>query len=70
MSFNADSNVGKMLDDPAASKVLLKYVPTLGDKGIQAKMARGLSLRKIASFPQAGITPEKLQSIENELAAL
>ena len=70
MSFDADSNVGAMLDDPAASKVLLKHIPTLGERGIQAKMARGLSLRRIASFPQAKITPEKLQAIESELASL
>ncbi len=70
MTFNADSKVGEMLADPAASQVLLKHLPGLGTPGPMTAMARALSLTAIARFPQANITPEKLKTIVDELATL
>jgi hypothetical protein len=33
-------------------------------------MARGMTLKAVAGFPQAGITPEKLQAILADLAKI
>jgi len=70
MAFNADSKMGELLDNPEARAVLVKVLPSFDPTSPMLKMARGMSLKTIASFPQANITTAKLQEIVGELEKL
>jgi hypothetical protein len=70
MGFNADTKMGVMLDDPAAKEVLLKFLPEIKTAGPMLNLARGMTLKTVAGFPQAKISPEKLQAIVAELEKL
>ena len=70
MAFNADSKMGVMLDDPAAKAVLVKFLPEIQTAGPMLNLARGMSLKQVAGFPQAKISSEKLQAIVAELEKL
>jgi hypothetical protein len=70
MGFNADTKMGVMLDDPAAKEVLLKCLPEINTAGPMLNLARGMTLKTVAGFPQAKISPEKLQAIVAELEKL
>jgi hypothetical protein len=70
MAFNGDTKMGVMLDDPTAKAVLLKFLPEIKTAGPMLKLARGMSLKQVAGFPQAKIPPEKLQAILAELEKL
>lgn len=70
MGYDADTKMGALLDDPAAKEVLLKFLPEIGTAGPMLNMARGMTLRAISGFPQAKISPEKLQAIVTELEKL
>jgi hypothetical protein len=67
MAFNADSKFGDLLDNPAAKAVLSKHLPELDKAGPMLNMARGMTLRAVAGFPQANIPPDKLKAIVAEL---
>jgi hypothetical protein len=67
MAFNADTKMGVLLDNPATKEVLLKFLPEIKTAGPMLNMARGMTLRAVSGFPQAKITPEKLQAIVAEL---
>jgi hypothetical protein len=67
MGFSGDSKLGELLSNPAANEILLKHLPEIKSAGPMLNMARGMSLSAIARFPQAKITPEKLQAIIDEL---
>jgi len=66
----SDSEIGEMMDDPAARVILEKYLPkTTGDA--KFKMARGFTLDFIAKHDQFGeMTEENLAVVQRELAAL
>jgi hypothetical protein len=70
MGFNADTKMGVMLDDPVARTVLVKFLPEIETAGPMLKLARGMSLKQVAGFPQAKISAEKLQAIVTELEKL
>jgi len=70
MGFNGDTKMGVMLDDPAAKAVLLKFLPQISTAGPMLNMARGMTLKAVAAFPQAKIPPEKLQALVAELEKL
>jgi hypothetical protein len=70
MAFNGDTKMGVMLDDPVARAVLVKFLPQIETAGPMLKMARGMTLKQVAGFPQAKIPPEKLQAIIVELEKL
>jgi len=70
MGFNGDTKMGVMLDDAAAKAVLVKFLPQIETTGPMLNMARGMSLKQVAGFPQAKITPDKLQAIIAELEKL
>ena len=52
MAFSLDSKVKDILKNPAAAAVLDKYSPD-ASKNPQMKLVGGLTLRKLASFPQS-----------------
>ena len=70
MGFNGDTKMGVMLDDAAARAVLVRFLPEINTAGPMLNMARGMSLKQVAGFPQAKITPDKLQAIIAELEKL
>jgi hypothetical protein len=70
MRFNGDTKMGVMLDDPVAKAVLVKFLPQINTAGPMLNMARGMTLKQVAGFPQAQIPPEKLQQIVAELEKL
>ena len=69
MPFNADSTLKQVLADPAANEVLEKYMPGFSNHPLLS-MAMGMSLKTIAGFPQAGISPDKMKAILDDLAKL
>lgn len=69
-NYSADTNMGVLLDDPSAKEILAKHIPRLNNAGPMIKMARGMTLKTIAGFPQADIPAEKLQAIVSELSKL
>ncbi len=70
MAFSADSKLGELLDNPAAKAVLAKYLPDLDKAGPMLAMARGMTLKMVAGFPQANIPADKLKSIVADLEKL
>ena len=67
--LSVDSKIKDIMESEAAKAILERHIPGITtDK--QLKMAYGMSLRAIQKFPQAGITPEQIEGIEGELAAL
>jgi hypothetical protein len=70
MSFNADSKLGDLLDNAATKEVLVKFLPQISTAGPMLNMARGMTLKTLAAFPQAKITPDKLEAIVAELEKL
>lgn len=68
--YNADTKLGTLLDDPAAKEVLVRLIPEIKTAGAMLKLARGMSLTKISGYPQAKISPERLQAISAELEKL
>lgn len=71
MAFSLDSKVGDILDHPQARAILEKHVPLLKTVGSSTlAMARPMTLRQVAGFPQAGLTPDKLAAIVDDLSRL
>jgi hypothetical protein len=70
VAYGVDTKMGELLDNPSAKAVLTKYLPDLDKAGPMLNMARGMSLKQIAAFPQANIAPDKLKSIVEDLQKL
>jgi hypothetical protein len=69
MAFTADSTLKQVLADPQAKAVLEKHFPGFSSHPLIG-MAMGMSLKAVAGFPQAGISPDKLKAILDDLAKL
>ena len=67
MAFSLDSKVKDILKNPEAAAVLDKYSPS---KNPQMKLVGGLTLRKLASFPQSAFLKPHLEELEKELQAI
>jgi hypothetical protein len=69
MSFSVDSKLKDLLTDEQAAAVLRKHFP---DRSNDPRVQEVLyySLRQIAYYPEAGISQEKLQAIDEDLKAL
>lgn len=67
MAFSADTKLGELLDNPTAKAILAKHLPELEKAGPMLNMARGMTLKTVAGFPQANISAEKLQAIVADL---
>ena len=70
MGFSAESKLGEVLSDPAAYEVLARHFPALKSAGPMLAMARGMTLTAISRFPQAKMTPDKLQALVDDLQKL
>ena len=67
MAFSLDSKVKDILKNPAA--VLDKYSPD-ASRNPQMKLVGGLTLRKLASFPQSAFLKPHLEELDKELQAI
>ncbi len=63
------TDVGTLLDDPAAKAVLLKYVPGMAGSS-QIDMARGLSLKDLQQYAPDAMSDKVLAEIDAEFAKL
>ena len=61
MAFSLDSKVKDILKNPAAAAVLDKYSPD-ASRNPQMKLVGGLTLRKLASFPQSAFLNPRSES--------
>jgi hypothetical protein len=69
MAFSVNSRLKDLLDDDRAREVLRKYFPGRGDDP-RVNQVLYYSLREIASFPEAGISQEKLKAVDEDLKKL
>lgn len=69
MALSVDSKIKELMKNPAAADLLEQFTPGFKTNP-QMKMVQGLTFRKLSSFPQAGVTPEKLEAIDAALKAL
>lgn len=72
MAYTLDTNVGEILDDTGAVKILEKHVPGVS-KNPMIGMARGFTLKQILAMPQAkdaGLTEEMVKKVLAEINAL
>ena len=65
----ADTEIGTLLDDPAAKAILDKYVPGMTANS-QIEMARAMTLRSIQQYAPNDLTDAKLAQIDAEFAKL
>jgi len=62
-----DSKVKALKKNEKATEIIVKYSPGFATDP-QMKLVQGLTLRKLVSFPQAGLTEEQVAALEKELA--
>jgi hypothetical protein len=65
----SDTNIGTLMDDPAAHAVVDKHLPGMLD-GPQIGMARSMTLKAIQPYASDKITDQALADIDAELAKL
>jgi para-nitrobenzyl esterase len=65
----ADTDIGTLLDDPAARAVLDKHIPGFSSRD-QIDMARSMTLKGIQQYDSATITDKALADIDSDLAKL
>jgi hypothetical protein len=69
MAFDANSKIKDILANEEAKAVLDKHLPGFS-KDPQTKMASGMTLKAISSFPQAKVVKDKLPEILADLAKI
>ncbi len=69
MALTIDSKVKELMKNPKTADLLEKYAPGFKTNP-QMKLVGALTFRKLAGFPQAGISAEKLAEIDEALKAL
>lgn len=69
MAFSLDSKVKDILKNPEASGLYLSRTAD-ASKNPQMKLVGGLTLRKLASFPQSAFLKPHLEELEKELQAI
>ena len=65
----AATEIGTLLDDPAAKAVLQKHVPELVSNE-QIEMARGMTLKTVQQYAPDQMSDKKLADIDADLAKL
>jgi hypothetical protein len=68
--FTAETKLGEILDNPQAKAVMAKHYPEMATAGPLLRMGRGLTLKQISAFPQAKMSPERLETIVTDLQRL
>ena len=66
MGYSVDDKCKKLSKNPAAAAIISEYSPGF-TKDPQMKMVMGLTLRKLASFPQAKELADHLDEIDARL---
>jgi hypothetical protein len=61
--------MAEILDDPKKLAVLQKYAPALATNP-QLSMARAMTLADVAGYAQAGLSPEMVKSIVDDINKL
>ncbi len=69
MAFSLDSKVKDILKNSSAAAILDKYCPGASTNP-QMKLVGGLTLRKLASFPQSAYLQPHLEALDKELQAI
>ena len=69
MALSVDSKVKELMKNEKAAEPLDSYAPGF-ESNPQMKLVQSLTFRKLCSFPQAGISPDKLDEIDEKLKAL
>ncbi len=69
MALTIDSKVKELMKNPKTADLLEQFTPGFKTNP-QMKLVGALTFRKLASFPQAGVSPEKLAEIDEALKAL
>lgn len=64
-----DTELGTLLDDPAAKAIIAKHIPGLVDND-QIEMARSMTLKSIQQYAPDDVTDERLAAIDADLAKL
>jgi hypothetical protein len=69
MGFSIDSTIRQILGDDRAKAVLDQHLPGASTHP-QIGMGMGMTLREIATYPEAGLSREKLAALDADLKAL
>ena len=69
MAYSVDDKCKKLAKNPEAAAIISEYSPGFTTDP-QMKMVMGLTLRKLASFPQAGDLSTHLDEIDERLKAI
>lgn len=65
----AETDIGTLLDDPAAKAIIDKYIPGMTSNE-QIEMARSMTLKAIQTYAPDDVTDERLAKIDAEFANL
>lgn len=69
MAFNENSKMKELIANEEAKALLEKYVPGASTHP-QLAMIKNFTLKVVAGFPQAGISPENYASLVDDLKKL
>jgi len=69
MLFNENSKLGELLENEAAVTILEKHLPGISTNPM-VSMGKGLSLKQLASIPQANMPQELINAIVADLALI
>lgn len=69
MAFSENSKMKELLADEEAKTLLEKYVPGASTHP-QLNMIKNFTLKVVAGFPQAGISPENYTALVDDLKKL
>jgi hypothetical protein len=65
----AETDIGTLIDDPAAKAIVEKHIPGLTTNA-QIDMARAMTLKAIQQYAADEVTDERLAAIDADLAKL
>ncbi len=65
----AETDIGTLLDDPAAKAIIDKHIPGMTSNE-QIEMARSMTLKAIQTYAPDDVTDERLAKIDADLANL
>ena len=69
MAFNIYSTIRDLMADERAKAVIEKHIPGASTHP-QLPMALSMSLGEVASYPESGVTQQKLKELLEDLAKL
>ena len=69
MAFGLTATIRDILNNEAAKAVLEKHLPGASTHP-QIDMAMGMTLREVASYPEANLSAEKLKALVADLERL